>query len=273
MTSIVIVLVKSPCATAVVTRAISRTCDVRFDAIRFTESVRSFHTPETPCTRACAPSLPSPPTSCATRVTSEPNCESRATMPLTMRAWRRNSPRRGPAPPSSSSIVCSRSPWATAVTTRAISFAWPVRSSITSLTAVTNCAQPPVVLSRRIRRCGLTFLADGFADVAGLVADRLHHLDELVERLGDLAVDARRGPRASWSSKSPRLNARSAPRSSRWSSVGPTAFCHPCRSSVAVLAAVLVLLPCRSSGRSRVCHWLPLTCRRARAGSCRRLPV
>jgi hypothetical protein len=44
--------VRSPLAMAVVTVAIWRTCPVRFDAIRFTESVRSFQVPETPGTRA-----------------------------------------------------------------------------------------------------------------------------------------------------------------------------------------------------------------------------
>ena len=45
-------------------------------------------------------------------------------------------PRRGPSAVSIS-MVSSRSPRATAVTTRAISLAWPVRSLTTSLTAVT----------------------------------------------------------------------------------------------------------------------------------------
>jgi biopolymer transport protein ExbD len=39
-------------ATAVVTSAIFRTCPVKFEAIWFTESVRSFHTPPTPFTVA-----------------------------------------------------------------------------------------------------------------------------------------------------------------------------------------------------------------------------
>ena len=44
---------------------------VRFDAIEFTLSVRSFHVPATPETCAWPPSLPSVPTSRATRLTSE----------------------------------------------------------------------------------------------------------------------------------------------------------------------------------------------------------
>ncbi len=48
-----------------------RTWPVRLSAIRLTLSVRSFHVPATPCTCAWPPSLPSVPTSRATRVTSE----------------------------------------------------------------------------------------------------------------------------------------------------------------------------------------------------------
>ena len=72
-TSTVIFFDRSPFATAVVTSAILRTCPVRFRAMRFTESVRSFQVPDTPSTRACAPRIPSEPTSRATRVTSEAN--------------------------------------------------------------------------------------------------------------------------------------------------------------------------------------------------------
>jgi hypothetical protein len=49
----------------VVTAAMLRTCVVRFDAMKFTESVRSFHVPETPrlapVRRALLPSLPRAP--------------------------------------------------------------------------------------------------------------------------------------------------------------------------------------------------------------------
>ncbi len=70
MASTVIFLVRSPRATAVVTSAMLRTWPVRFDAIELTLSVRSFQVPPTPGTWACPPSLPSVPTSRATRVTS-----------------------------------------------------------------------------------------------------------------------------------------------------------------------------------------------------------
>ncbi len=72
-TSTVIFLDRSPRATAVVTCAIFRTWAVRLPHMAFTESVRSFHVPATPGTSAWPPSLPSVPTSRATRVTSEAN--------------------------------------------------------------------------------------------------------------------------------------------------------------------------------------------------------
>ena len=59
-----------PWATAVTTWAIPRTWLVRRVAIKLTLSVRSFHVPPTPGTCAWPPSLPSVPTSRATRVTS-----------------------------------------------------------------------------------------------------------------------------------------------------------------------------------------------------------
>ena len=52
LASAVIFRDRSPLATAVVTSAMFRTCDVRFDAMKFTESVRSFHVPATPGTLA-----------------------------------------------------------------------------------------------------------------------------------------------------------------------------------------------------------------------------
>ena len=72
-TSTVIFLDRSPLATALVTSAMLRTWPVRFAAMKFTESVRSFQVPATPCTSAWPPSLPSVPTSRATRVTSAAN--------------------------------------------------------------------------------------------------------------------------------------------------------------------------------------------------------
>ena len=73
LTSTVILRDRSPRATAVVTSAMLRTCVVRLAASRLTLSVRSFHVPATPGTCAWPPSLPSVPTSRATRVTSPAN--------------------------------------------------------------------------------------------------------------------------------------------------------------------------------------------------------
>ena len=81
-TSTVIFLDRSPLATAVVTSAMLRTCAVRLPAIEFTLSVRSFQVPPTPRTCAWPPSLPSVPTSRATRVTSEAKELSWSTMVL-----------------------------------------------------------------------------------------------------------------------------------------------------------------------------------------------
>ena len=69
LTSTVIFLDRSPLATAVVTLAMLRTCSVRLRAMKLTLSVRSFQVPATPGTSAWPPSLPSVPTSRATRVT------------------------------------------------------------------------------------------------------------------------------------------------------------------------------------------------------------
>ena len=77
---------RSPFATAVVTSAMLRTCVGEVRGEPLTLSVRSFHVPETPFTRAWPPSLPSVPTSLATRVTSSANDESWSTIALTVRA-------------------------------------------------------------------------------------------------------------------------------------------------------------------------------------------
>ena len=94
-TSTVIFLDRSPLATAVVTSAMLRTWAVRLPAIELTESVRSFQVPATPLTLAWPPSLPSVPTSRATRVTSEAKELSCSTMVLAVLAVRRNWPSSG----------------------------------------------------------------------------------------------------------------------------------------------------------------------------------
>ena len=120
-TSTVIFFDRSPVATALVTSAMLRTCAVRFDAIEFTESVRSFHVPATPFTSAWPPRLPSVPTSRATRVTSDANDESWSTIVLIVFLSSRISPF------TSTVIFFERSPDATALVTSAMLRTWPVR--------------------------------------------------------------------------------------------------------------------------------------------------
>ncbi len=89
--------------------------------MKFTLSVRSFHVPATPCTSACPPSLPSVPTSRATRVTSDANERSWSTIVLIVFLSSRISPL------TSTVIFFDRSPFATAVVTSAMLRTWPVR--------------------------------------------------------------------------------------------------------------------------------------------------
>jgi hypothetical protein len=124
-------------ATAVVTSAMLRTWPVRFAAMPFTFSVRSFQVPATPLTCAWPPSLPSEPTSFATRVTSEANELSWSTMVLMVFFSSRISPR------TSTVIFLDRSPFATAVVTSAMLRTWPVRLEAIMLTLSVRSFQVP----------------------------------------------------------------------------------------------------------------------------------
>src|SRR4030095_1073652 len=108
-TSTVILRDRSPRATAVVTCAMLRTLSVRLPHIAFTESVRPSQVPATPGTIACPPSLPSVPTSRATRVTSDANERSWSTIVLIASFSWRISPR------TSAVIFFAMSPLATDV--------------------------------------------------------------------------------------------------------------------------------------------------------------
>ena len=119
--STVICWLRSPRSTAVATWAMDRTCPVRLDAITLTLSVRSFQVPDTPRTTAWPPSLPSVPTSRATRVTSSANADSWSTIVLMVSFSSRISPR------ASTRIFWLRSPLATAVVTSAMDRTCPVR--------------------------------------------------------------------------------------------------------------------------------------------------
>ena len=136
-TSTVIFLDRSPVATAVVTSAMLRTWAVRLPAMKFTVSVRSFQVPATPCTSAWPPSLPSVPTSRATRVTSEANERSWSTMVLMVFFSSRISPF------TSTVIFLDRSPLATAVVTSAMLRTWAVRLPAMKFTLSVRSFQVP----------------------------------------------------------------------------------------------------------------------------------
>ncbi len=144
-TSTVIFLDRSPRATAVVTSAMLRTWPVRLSAMRLTLSVRSFHVPATPRTCAWPPSLPSVPTSRATRVTSEANELSWSTMVLMVFLSSRISPF------TSTVIFLDKSPSATAVVTSAMLRTWPVRFAAMAFTLSVRSFQVPPTPST----CGL----------------------------------------------------------------------------------------------------------------------
>ena len=127
-TSTVILRDRSPLATAMVTSAMLRTWPVRLDAIELTLSVRSFQVPATPGTAACPPSLPSVPTSRATRLTSDAKPFSWSTIVLMVFLSSRISPL------TSTVILRERSPRAMAVATSAMLRTWPVRFDAIELT-------------------------------------------------------------------------------------------------------------------------------------------
>ena len=128
LTLTVIFFDKSPFAIAVETSAMLRTCPVKLLAIELTESVRSFQVPPTPGTCAWPPSLPSVPTSRATRVTSEANDRSWSTMVFSVSLSSRISPF------TSTVILRDRSPRATAVATSAMLRTCAVRFPAMKLT-------------------------------------------------------------------------------------------------------------------------------------------
>ena len=143
LTSAVIFWLRSPLATAVVTWAMFRTCPVRLDAMKFTDSVRSFHVPATLGTSACPPSTPSVPTSRATRVTSSAKTESRSTIRLiTSLIWRIS-------PAASTVILRVRSPSAMAVATADTSRSWTVRLPASWFTLSVRSRHTPATSSTR----------------------------------------------------------------------------------------------------------------------------
>ena len=172
-TSTVIFFDRSPLATAIVTSAMLRTWPVRLLAIELTLSVRSFQTPVTSRTCAWPPSLPSVPTSRATRVTSEVKTPSCLIIVLTIVAERRNSPFSG-RPSTSSRTVCSRSPCATAAIARVTSVVGHSRSSIRVLTESSMSPQAPPANAEADALARLALAADDLADVLELLRHALH---------------------------------------------------------------------------------------------------
>ena len=137
LTSTVIFWLRSPRAIAVATFETSRSWTVRLPAMALTESVRSFQVPSTPGTCACPPSLPSVPTSRATRVTSAANAFSWSTIVLMVLFSSRISPL------ASTVILRDRSPRATAVVTSAMLRTWVVRLAASRLTLSVRSFQVP----------------------------------------------------------------------------------------------------------------------------------
>ena len=140
---------RSPWAIAVVTCEIDRTWLVRLDAMVFTESVRSRQVPATPRTSAWPPSLPSVPTSRATRVTSSANEDSWSTIVFTVRPMRRNSPRSGRPVDLAAPCAGTGRPRRRPRSPGRSRWSGRPRSSISELTARTPSAQAPSSPPRR----------------------------------------------------------------------------------------------------------------------------
>ncbi len=184
-TSTVILRDRSPRATAVATSAMLRTCPVRFDAMKLTLSVRSFQVPATPVTTAWPPSLPSVPTSRATRVTSEAKALSWSTIVLMVFFSSRISPF------TSTVIFRERSPLATAVATSAMLRTWPVRFEAIELTLSVRSFQVPATSGHFRLAAELAFGADFARDAAHFRRERVELIDHRVDgvlQLEDFAL-------------------------------------------------------------------------------------
>ncbi len=157
--------------------------------MRLTLSVRSAHAPVAPFTRTWPPSVPSVPTSRATRVTSAAKDESWSVIALTALATRRYSPLAA-RPSDSSGMRCEKSPRATASTTRPISAVGRTRSSISSLTAPRLVAQAPLTCSATARSAMRAVAPDRAAHARQLLARALLPLGHAVVGVRELAHDA-----------------------------------------------------------------------------------
>ena len=186
LTSTVIFFDRSPLATAVVTSAMLRTWPVRLPAIELTLSVRSFHVPATPRTSAWPPSLPSVPTSRATRVTSEAKELSWSTIVLMVFFSSRISPL------TSTVIFFDRSPLATAVVTSAMLRTWPVRLPAIELTLSVRSFQVPATPCTSAWPPSLPSVPTSRATRVTSDGERAELIDHRVDgvlQLEDLALD------------------------------------------------------------------------------------
>ena len=145
--------------------------------------------PDTPFTSAWPPSLPSVPTSRATRVTSAANAESWSTIVFTVVPMRRNSPFTG-WPSMVSAILRSRSPSATASSTRATSVVGRTRSSISALSDSVLDSQPPPAAPMRGALVHAALAADHASHPGQLLLHAGVGGDELVVGGADLAHEA-----------------------------------------------------------------------------------
>ena len=183
--STVIFLDRSPWATAVVTCAMLRTWSVRFDAMKLTLSVRSARCPDTPVTSAWPPSLPSVPTSRATRVTSSAKADSWSTIVFIVRLSSRTSPL------TSTVIFWDRSPLATAVVTWAMLRTWSVRFDAMKFTLSVRSFQVPATPGTSAWPPSLPSVPTSRATRVTSVGERrelVHHRVDGVLQLQDLAA-------------------------------------------------------------------------------------
>ena len=144
-----------------------------------TLSVRSFQTPPTPFTWAWPPSLPSVPTSFATRVTSPAKELSWSTMVLMVSFSSRISPF------TSTVIFFERSPFATAVVTSAMLRTWPVRFAAMRLTLSVRSFQVPATPFTLAWPPSLPFRPDLARDARHLGGEGAELADHRVHDLAD----------------------------------------------------------------------------------------
>ena len=165
-----------------------RTWPVRLVAIALTLSVRSFQVPATPFTLACPPSLPSVPTSRATRVTSDANEASCSTIVFTTLPMRRNSPRSGR--PSISTDIALRKVALGDGADHARDLGGRLDHVVDQLVDRANRGLPAAARVLDAAALGdLAFLADDLGEALEFLRHLLVEGDDFVEQAGDLAID------------------------------------------------------------------------------------